>query len=807
MTRLGKLYQKLSVHRQLSLSVAFGLLILACLAGAISSWQSNQHSRKNLIEQGLLITNNLAANTQLALLYASPENAAEAVNITLAFPDVIGLSIIDNNGKPLLVRGQPALKQSFTLADRQASLINETDQAWHFSSQVYSEPQPETPFSEGHPGEYLGRVSVIISKQSLSQTASRILLYNMLTSLTIALLLIGVMRVLTNQISQPLQRLSQDMRRAQMGENDVRTGTDGPEEISRMGDAFNQMMSVLEQRASELRIAAIAFETEEGMIVTDKHAHIIRINKAFTRLTGYMPAQLLGQTPAFWRSGRHDLQFFENMWSALLENKHWQGEIWNRYSNGSAHPQWVNITAVLNEDNQVTHYVGTYMDMTERKRAEEAIHELAFYDPLTKQPNRRLLRDRLRQAIIDTSRNKTSSSLLFIDLDNFKTLNDTQGHDIGDQLLIAVAQRLTGCVREGDTIARLGGDEFVLLLEGLSHDTPNAAMQTQRVAQKVLQTFEQPFELGNRNFHSSASVGITLFNNHHTTPDELLKQADTAMYEAKKSGRNAIRMFDPSMQQELEHHAEIENGLRDALGQDQLQLFYQMQVCNDGRLLGAEALLRWDHPTLGRMSPQLFIPMAESSGLILPIGRWVLESACKQLTLWETSLNNHPFQLAVNVSVCQFREADFVDQVRDIIQSTGINPKRLKLELTESVVLQDISETIEKMLALRQLGISLSLDDFGTGYSSLSYLTQLPLNQLKIDQSFVRNIGSQHTDAAIVQTIIGMAKNLGMEVIAEGVETSCQRDFLQQSGCQVYQGYLFGKPIDSREFDLIIRAH
>jgi diguanylate cyclase (GGDEF)-like protein len=394
---------------------------------------------------------------------------------------------------------------------------------------------------------------------------------------------------------------------------------------------------------------------------------------------------------------------------------------------------------------------------------------------------------------------------MFLDLDNFKTLNDTKGHAIGDLLLIEVSRRLQACVREGDTVSRFGGDEFVLLLEGLSEDIAHAAVQARAVGEKVLQSLSQPYQLEGSEFHSSSSMGITLFINYKDAMDELLKQADTAMYEAKKSGRNTLRFFDPAMQQELESRAQTEVGLREALRLNEFELYYQPQVDQLGHVIGAEVLLRWIHPKRGLIPPLQFIPLAEENGLILPIGRWVLETACRQIGIWGRDVATRDLKLAVNVSARQFRQVDFVQQMREILASTAIDPTRLKMELTESVLLDDIGDSIAKMHALKKLGISFSMDDFGTGYSSLAYLTQLPLDQLKIDQSFVQHIGSKSSDAAIIQTIIGMANNLGMEVIAEGVETQAQRDFLEWNGCKLYQGYLFSRPVPLADFSQLLR--
>ncbi len=423
--------------------------------------------------------------------------------------------------------------------------------------------------------------------------------------------------------------------------------------------------------------------------------------------------------------------------------------------------------------------------------------------PLTGLPNRRLLRDRLKSALASSHRSGRKGALLFIDMDNFKTLNDTLGHDMGDLLLQQVAQRLESCVREGDTVARLGGDEFVVMLEDLSEQALEAAAQTEVIGNKILATLNQPYQLVTHDYHSTPSIGATLFNGHEQSIDELLKQADIAMYHAKNSGRNALRFFDPQMQDSINARVALETDLRHALAENQFQLFYQPQVYQNRQIIGAEVLIRWQHPLRGLVSPSDFIPLAEETGLIMPIGQWVLETACAQIKIWESSIHTEHLQLAVNVSARQFRQSDFVEQVSEILQRNVINPDKLKLELTESLVLDDIDDAVNKMNALRKIGVRFSMDDFGTGYSSLAYLTKLPLDQLKIDQSFVRNIGVKPTDAVIVQTIIGMAKNLGMEVIAEGVETEAQRLFLEQHDCQVCQGYLFSKPVTIEQFETL----
>ncbi|MCF8197485.1 MAG: EAL domain-containing protein [Sulfuritalea sp.] len=449
-------------------------------------------------------------------------------------------------------------------------------------------------------------------------------------------------------------------------------------------------------------------------------------------------------------------------------------------------------------------YHGTGSDITARKQAEDKINELAFFDQLTGLPNRTLLLDRLKQAIIASTRSGSHGALLIIDLDNFKTLNDTRGHDVGDMLLKQVAKRLEQGVREGDTVARLGGDEFVVLLTGLSSDEADAATAAEVIAEKSLAALNQTYTLGETLHHSTASIGVTLFKGGVANSEELLKQADLAMYKSKTAGRNTVRFFDPTLESTVMEHAALEHDLRQAMADGQYLLHYQAQVAG-GQLTGVEVLVRWQHPQRGLVAPAEFIPLAEETGLILPLGRWVLETACTQLAAWAARPEMRHLTVAVNVSAHQFRQADFVDEVLAVLKNTGANPQRLKLELTESLLVANVEDVIEKMFALKAKGVGFSLDDFGTGYSSLSYLKRLPLDQLKIDQSFVRDVLNDPNDASIVRTIIALAQNLGLGVIAEGVETEAQRDFLANSGCLAYQGYLFSRPLPLDEFEAFAR--
>lgn len=558
-------------------------------------------------------------------------------------------------------------------------------------------------------------------------------------------------------------------------------------------------------RAEEqIRIAATAFEAQEGIAVTDAREKILRVNQAFTDITGYTSEEAVGSTPHLLKSERHDKAFYDLMWESIRREGAWQGEIWSRRKNGDIYPSWLTITAVENTQAEVTHYVCTMIDITERKVSEEKIEHLAFYDQLTDLPNRQLLYDRLYQTIKSSTRSHRMGGLLFIDLDNFKILNDTCGHDIGDQLLIEVAQRLESCVREGDTIARLGGDEFIVMLQDLSSEQSEAARQVKLVAEKVIKTLNLPYTVAGRAHHSSPSIGATLFSDSSISVDELLKQADIAMYQAKLAGRNTFRFFNPEMQANLARRANNEAALRLSIKSGGFMLNYQAQVDSQRGIVGAEVLLRWLHVDRGITAPAEFVPLAEETGLILPIGQWVLESACAQLADWAHDPQKQAIYLTVNVSALQFRQQDFVENVSRLLKRLHTPANKLKLELTESLVLEDVEGAIKKMHTLKALGVGFAMDDFGTGYSSLSYLTRLPLDQIKIDQSFIQNLPESQSDAMVVQTIITLANSLNIEIIAEGVETEAQRKFLEQHGCPIHQGFLYSKPIELQAFEELL---
>jgi diguanylate cyclase (GGDEF)-like protein/PAS domain S-box-containing protein len=556
---------------------------------------------------------------------------------------------------------------------------------------------------------------------------------------------------------------------------------------------------------SDLRIAASAFNSRLGILVTDANANILRANQAFLDTMGYSLDDIVGKNPRLFKSDKYSHDFYVQMWKRINEVGHWEGEIWDRCKDGKLIFRWLDITAVKEDSGAVSNYVSTQTDITARKMAEEAVEHLAFYDSLTDLPNRRLLSDRLQQAKASLARKGKEGAILFIDLDNFKTLNDTQGHDVGDLLLIQVAKRLRANVREGDTVARLGGDEYVVILEDLSDDPIEAASEAKEVGKKILNALNDPYQLVGHEYRSTSSIGVTLLNAENHSIDEMLKHADIAMYQAKKSGRNTLRFFDPKMQEAINTRVSAEKELLNAIEQKQFQLYYQIQVDSEGGVLGAEALIRWIHPARGLVSPAEFIPLAEETGLILPIGSWVVEAACGQLKAWEVRGIARNLALAVNVSAKQVQHEDFVCQMKAIVQKYEVCPCLLKLELTESMLVENVEDTINKIEQLRDFGIRFSLDDFGTGYSSLQYLKKIPINQLKIDQSFIRGIETDHHDQSIVRTVIAIAHSLEIDVIAEGVETDGQLQILKRTGCKAFQGYLFAKPMAVELFEALLQ--
>jgi len=560
-------------------------------------------------------------------------------------------------------------------------------------------------------------------------------------------------------------------------------------------------IDITERKIAEeaMRIAAISFDTHEGILITDSANRIVRVNAAFCDISGYQEEEVLGENPRIFQSGRQGDLFYQLFWEKLGEEGRWEGEIWNKRKSGEIYPIQTKITNVENERGEVTHRVAVFSDITQQKLDEEEINKLAFYDPLTNLPNRRMLMMAVEHEMVQARRSGKQGGLIFLDLDHFKTINDSLGHSMGDILLKEVAARLHRVVREVDMVSRLGGDEFVILISPDAESESDAANQMLVVAEKIQSAINKPYDLDGFECHVTTSIGIKLYPVDGDEPELLITNADTAMYRAKAEGRNAIRFYNSKMQEAADEWLSLKMDLHRAIENEEFELYFQCQNSREGEIVGAEALIRWQHPELGQISPAKFIPVAEQTGQIVEIGEWVIRAACHYLKQWEEANLQLP-HLGVNVSSHQFNQSDFVENVRKLLEESGATPASLMLELTEGVVVDRVDETIEKMNELKALGVGFSIDDFGTGYSSLSYLKRLPLDQLKIDRAFVRDIATDPNDAVIVETIISMADHLMFGVIAEGVETEDQLDFLMEKGCQEFQGYYFSKPEPAEQF-------
>lgn len=548
------------------------------------------------------------------------------------------------------------------------------------------------------------------------------------------------------------------------------------------------------QAQDELLIAATAFESQEGIFVTDARQVILRVNRAFSEITGYSAAEAIGTRPdTLLASGQQNDAFTQEVWRSATLSGSWHGELWVRRKDGETHPQWLTLTPVKNAEGVVVNHVGTLVDITERKAAEDEIKSLAFYDPLTQLPNRRLLLDRLQQAVAARARSGIEGALLFIDLDHFKNINDARGHAVGDRLLQLVAQRLQALFRAEDTVARIGGDEFVVLIPELALQAGDGARLAMRVAEKVRDELRRSIEIEGRSYRCGASIGVTLIDKTGQTTSDLLREADTAMYRAKEAGRNQVAFFEPSMQAEVETRMALEEALSHAMEREELRMVLQPQFDRLGRAIGAELLMRWRHPTLGQVPPSDFIPLAEQMGLIVELGEWALQQAC--VTARRLQAQGRAIPVSVNVSPRQFRQADFVQRVVGILAQNQAPASSIILEVTEGMLIEDVDGAIARMQELVALGIRFSIDDFGTGYSSLNYLKRMPLYELKIDKSFMDGTPDDPNDTAIVKLILSVASNLGLKVVAEGVETRSQSEFLVEHGCDAMQGYLLARPM------------
>ncbi len=549
-------------------------------------------------------------------------------------------------------------------------------------------------------------------------------------------------------------------------------------ELARRGSQFNKIYE----------------NTQEGIVITDAESVIQSVNPAFTTITGYQPDEVVGKSPKLLRSGRHDARFFEEMWRLLDQEGHWQGEIWNRRKCGEVYPQWLSISAIRDPHGNTSQYVALFTDITEQKRNEEQLRHIAYHDALTDLPNRRMFGNYLQAMLLQAEREQRQLAVMFLDLDRFKTINDSYGHDVGDALLVTVAERLKSVLRKSDILARMGGDEFTVLLPKVC-----GAGDIQQVTDKIREVMAAPVEIGELSFYVTVSIGVSLYPADGVTPEVLMRNADTAMYQAKQRGRDNAQFYVPVMNAAAREQLDLENDLRAVLQKRELEVFYQPKMRLQGeQICGVEALLRWNHPQRGLISPDAFIPLAEETGLIRPIGEWVLQQVCRDALAWQAA-SLSPLRVAINLSVRQLMEPDLVDRVAQIVEQSGLDAQWLELELTESLLLEEEMNPRPLLERFREMGIRLAIDDFGTGYSSFSYLRQLPVDLLKIDKSFISGLPDRREDRALVENIVTMAHELDLEVVAEGVEREEQRAFLQKLGCDQIQGFLLQRPMPALE--------
>ena len=571
---------------------------------------------------------------------------------------------------------------------------------------------------------------------------------------------------------------------------------------------FGQIMGKLyheiaqrRQTEARLRQAAAVFEnSNEGVVITDPQAKVVAVNQAFSKISGYSEEEAVGQTPKLWKSDRHEEPFYQAMWSSLEHTGQWQGEIWNRRKNGTTHPVWMSISSINDDEGKLLNYISVFSDISSLKESQEHIQYLAHHDPLTDLPNRLLCNARLDQSIHYASRNQTKLAILFLDLDNFKQINDSLGHPTGDKVLQQVAKRLLTLVRQADTVARIAGDEFLVILQDI-RSVDNCA----QIADKIIRAFDEPLLVGEQPLHITISMGISMLPDDGEDSTTLVKNADAAMFRSKDKGKNNYSFYTAELTESATERLELENELRVAVKENQFEVYYQPQYdLASGQLSGAEALVRWIHPDKGIISPLKFIPIAESTGMIIDIGRWVLNEACRQASIWQNSGYHFP-RIGVNVAGQQVQRANLLDESRQALAASGLAAQSLELEVTETFIMQQASEAINTLKELKELGLSLAIDDFGTGYSSLSYLKLLPIDKVKIDRSFVRDIPQDSNDEAIARAILAMAKSLQLKVIAEGVESEEQLNFLHQEECDEVQGFYYSPPLPAADFEELLK--
>ncbi|MCK9201085.1 MAG: EAL domain-containing protein [Gallionella sp.] len=801
MTREDKQYLSKQLYVKLTwLTLLVGLLIgfAAALYETFGHYAAEKDGRASEISYLLNASFQTASR---AVVTRDKALAEEVTHGIMALPSVYRAVISDERGVVLSDVGRSEFPSGML-----ASFLFEGEQEYRVALRVSD--------GSGSPGgqESAGELYVAVDREVIAQQVwgrfLETLVDESLHSLMIALLL---SLILYYFVTRPLSHLSARLRQLHPGDMtsvrlEVPVGH-GTDEIGMVVGTMNQLISelryseeVLRSDADKLRLHAGIFEnSHDSIAITDAQGNIESVNPAFSVITGYTSEEVIGKNPRILQSGRQGSEFYETMWKSLLENGFWSGEVWNRRKDGGFYAGWLSISALRDAEGNIEHFIGVTSDNTEYKAAQERIRQMAFYDQLTGLPNRSLLRDRVDRLFAQMRREENSFAIMFIDLDNFKRVNDSLGHHVGDLLLKEVASRLGACVREVDTVSRQGGDEFVVLLPECDSEC------AQNIAARILSNLSIPHGLEGHEVVATPSIGISMFPRDARDFETLTKHADTALYRVKENGRAGFQFFMPEMNVAARKRLELENQLRKAVENAGFTLHYQPQIDRlHGRVVGMEALIRWNDPLLGNVPPDEFIPVAEENGLIVPIGVWVLREACAQNKRWQ-EMGLPAVPVSVNVSAVQIHQPDFVRTVADVLESTGLAPKFLDLELTERVVMADVEQSVQIMRELNALGVGLSIDDFGTGYSSLAYLKRFPLRAIKIDKSFVRDLETNADDRTIAKSIILLAHGLNVAVVAEGVENELQLDILREQGCDTVQGYYFSRPLPTEAFAAFFR--
>lgn len=785
---LGSLRRQLIFGMALTVAVAMSLFILE-----VTRHQQNEN-RTLQSNMAVALAQSVAASSSVWVASRDFSGLQEIIQGLSRYPDLRHAIVLDMNGQ-VLAHSNPALIGMYLTDLPRNSEVTILQQSKNLVDVA-------TPIMLAR--RQIGWVRIRLSRDTLNAQLVKMkrsgALYALISILISILIAVFSGRFLTLRL-YAIQQVANEVK---AGKSHVRVVLSGDDEAARLARQFNDMLDSLVQREAQLR-SFYEFDIV-GLAITSPEKGWIRLNQCLCDMLEYSEQELRGMT---WDELTHpddraaNIEQFNKLLAGKINGYNMEKRFISK--SGRVIPVLLVVRCIRKASGEIDYVTAMIQDISERKAAEKEIKTLAYFDSLTQLPNRRLLMDRLQSALASSVRNHLYGAVLFIDMDKFKTLNDTLGHNYGDLMLIQVAQRLLTCIRETDTVARLGGDEFLVLLQDVDISAHTTSQKVAHIAEKIRSALTEPYQLKDSEYIGSPSIGIAIYRGNDESVDTLLKYADMAMYQVKESGRNAIRFFDPSMQLAVEMRSSLESDLRQAILHQQMHLYYQIQVDSRHRPIGAEALLRWIHPVRGMVSPAQFIPVAEQSSSIIEIGDWVMNAACQQLAAWTNDDRAQHLTLAVNVSAHQFGQPDFVRKVESLLRTYGLEASRLKLELTESVVLTNVTDVINKMHALKALRIKLSMDDFGTGYSSLSYLKQLPLDQLKIDQSFVRDMTTDPNDAVMVQTIIDLAKNFRLNVIAEGVETEEQLALLVQQGCLTYQGYLFGKPVPIEQFEALLK--